>query len=317
MGIRLAGAVLAALGMATGAPADARRPPADLTSLPPVATTYVPKKTAWGDPDFSATWTTDRIVEADIPQERPAEMGERVWLTEAEFAKRIEAARKSDAGYREDVDADGTVGLARWVRSVPFARRSSQIVSPADGRLPPLTPRGEALFNAGRSSWNKGQAIDWVADLDSFDRCISRGFPTSMLPRPNNNGIRIFQSPGYIAFQVEILGTRVIPIGHGEPWPAPVRAWLGHSLAHWEGRSLVIETRGLFAGDALKQAAPPINVDRDGVIPVSDRAKTVERLTMTGPGTMAYQVTYSDPAVFTAPWTIEVEWYRDDKYKLY
>jgi hypothetical protein len=315
---------LAVLGavIAPGTRAPAQPVPADLTAPPVVPTSYRPAKTAWGDPDFSATWTGDRASEIDIPRERPAEMGSRAWLTEAEFAKRLEAAEKSDAGYQEDVDASGTVGLARWARSSPFARRSSQIVSPRNGRLPPLTPRAQALFEAGHSSWNKGQAIDWVADLDSFDRCISRGFPMSMLPRANNNGIRIFQSPGFVAFQLEILGTRVIPIGHGRRWPAPVRAWLGQGLGHWEGNTLVIETRGIVAGDgasghASKQAAPPISVERDGIIPTSDKATTIERLTMTGPDTMVYEVTYSDPDVFTAPWTVAVEWQRDDKYRLY
>lgn len=311
-------AALAAIAL----PLAAREEVRDLTAVPPVSTSYVPKKTAWGDPDFSATWTSDHIVEARIPRERPVAMGNRVWLTEDEFAKRLAAAKKSDADYEETVDADGTIGLAEWVRSAPYARRSSQLVSPANGRLPPLTPQAEALFKAGRSSWNKGQPIDWVADLDTFDRCVSRGFPTSMLPRPNNNGIRIFQSPGYVAFQIEILGIRVIPVGHGEPWPAPVRGWLGRSRARWDGNTLVIETSGLVAGDGAngdvsKQAAPPINVDNDGIIPVGEKAKTVERLTMTGPDTMAYEVTYSDPDVFTAPWTIEVEWQRDDTYRLY
>jgi len=143
-----------------------------------------------------------------------------------------------------------------------------------------------------------------------------------MLPRPNNNGIRVFQSPGYVVLQIEILGMRIIPIGHGERWPGAVRAWLGQSLGHWEGDTLVIETTGIVAGDgaggdASRHAAPPVSVDRDGLIPTGPRATTVERLRMTGPDTMAYEVTYSDPDVFTAPWTAEVEWNRDDNYRLY
>jgi len=290
--------------------------------VPHASASYVPQRTAWGDPDFSATWTLDRVAQADIPLERPEAEGNRPWLTDAEFAKRLQAAKKSDASYQENVDADGTVGLAEWVRNAPFARRSSLIVSPANGRLPPLTPAAEARFEAGHSSWNKGQPIDWVADLDTFDRCISRGMPESMLPRPNNNGIRVFQAPGYVAIQIEILGTRVIPIGHSERWPGMVHAWLGQSLAHWEGDTLVIETRGMVpgdgaGGDAAKHAAPPVSVDRDGLIPMGDRASAVERLRMTGPDTMAYEVTYSDPDVFTAPWTAKVEWQRDDNYRLY
>ena len=278
--------------------------------------------TAWGDPDFRATWTSERVAEAGIPLERPLEMGERALLKDAEFAKRLEAAKKSDAGYRDDLDANGTAGLAAWVRAKPFARRSSLIVSPANGRLPPMTPAAEALFRAGRNSWVTGQPIDWVADLDAYDRCITRGAPSAILPWPNNDGVRVFQAPGYVVLQLEVLGTRIIPVGHGEPAPADVRSWAGHSLGHWEGGTLVIETSNIVAGDSAsgdlaQRAGSPITGRGHGVVPMSGKARTVERLTMTGPDTLLYRVTYSDPDVFTAPWTAEVEWTRDDRYRIY
>jgi hypothetical protein len=297
-----------------------------LAVLPLVATAqtaaFVPRKTAWGDPDFSATWTSDRASQAGIPLQRPEAAGNRLWLTDEEFATRLEGARKSDGGYKNDVNANGTVGLASWVRATPFARRSSLIVEPANGRLPPMTPRAEALFEIGRNSWVAGQPIDWVADLDTYDRCVERGVPSAILPWPNNNGVRVFQSPGYVALQLEVLGTRVIPISHGEPWPQGVRAWAGHSLGHWEGDTLVIETASLVAGDSAagdvsKHSGSPITGRGGGLVPMSEKARTVERLTMTGPDTLTYRVTYSDPEVYTAPWTAEVEWTRDDSYKLY
>ena len=293
------------------------------TSAPSAAPqSYRPRLTGWGDPDLRATWTMGRIVEAGIPLERPPAMGNRAWLTDAEFAKRLEEAKKSDAGYQQNVDATGTAGLAAWVAATPFARRSSLIVSPANGRLPPMTPRGEALFDAGRNSWVTGQPIDWVADLDTYDRCITRGLPSAILPWPNNDGIRVFQSPGYVAIQLEVLDTRIIPVGHGEPAPANVRSWGGHSLGHWEGGTLVIETSNIVAGDSVsgdlaKRAGSPITGRGHGVVPMSGKARTVERLTMTGPNTLLYRVTYADPDVFTAPWTAEVEWTRDDKYQMY
>jgi len=288
----------------------------------PHAVHYTPKKTAWGDPDFQATWTNDRVSDADIPLERPEAAGTRLSMTDAEFAKRLEAAKKSHADYKETVDADGTAGLAQWVQSTPFARRTSLIVIPANGRLPPKTPQGEALFKAGRNSWIDKQAIDWVSDLDSYDRCISRGFPAAMLPWPNNNGMRVFQAPGFVVLQLEVLGTRIIPIGKGEGWPPAVRGWMGRSRSHWEGNTLVIETGKIVAGDsatgdALERAGSPVTGRGGGTVPMGPQAHAVERLTMTGPGTMAYQVTYTDPAVFTAPWTAEVEWLRDDKYQMY
>jgi hypothetical protein len=309
-----------ALGLPAGLaalPAPARSP-----AVPPVSTHYRPKKTAWGDPDFRAVWTTDRISEAGIPLQRPEASGDHAWLTDAEFAKRLEAARKSDGSYREDVDANGTIGLAGWVQAAAFARRSSLIVDPANGRLPPMTPKGEALFKAGRNSWVAGQAIDWVADLDTYDRCVTRGLPSAILPWPNNNGVRVFQSPGFVVLELEVLGTRIVPVGHGGRWPEAVRSWTGRSLGHWEGNTLVIETHNIVAGDSAsgevsRRSGSPVTGRGGGLVPMSEKAGTVERLTMTGPNTLAYEVTYSDPDVYTAPWTAEVEWARDDKYRMY
>jgi hypothetical protein len=286
---------------------------------------YVPKRTAWGDPDFSATWTSDNFSNVGVYFERPKEQGNRLWLTDAEFAKRLAEAKKSDED-KTDFGAhfmpENTVGLAAWLRSTPFARRTSLLVSPANGRLPPLTPQGEALFKAGRSSWNKGQPIDWVSDLDALDRCITRGFPAAMMPtdRDSDNGIRIFQAPRFVAFQIEMLGTRIIPIGTVERWPAPVRGWLGQSRGHWEGNTLVIETTNIVAGDSAsgetsKRAASPTSAEP--TIPTGENARAVERLTMTGPETLVYEVTYTDPNVFTAPWTAQVEWTRDHHYQMY
>lgn len=300
-----------------------------LSIAPPTAARdvvpYSPKKTAWGDPDFRATWSGDNLSYVGVELERPADKGNRLWLTDAEFGKRLAEAKKSDADktdFGAHLMPDNTIGLAAWLQASSYGRRTSLIVSPANGRLPPLTPKADALVKAGRTSWNKGQPIDWVSDLDAVDRCITRGFPSAMLPtdRDSDSGIRIFQAPGYVVFQLEILGTRIIPIGHAAPWPSPVRGWLGNSRGHWEGNSLVIETANIVAGDsaagdARKRAASPSSAS--STIPTSEKASAVERLTMTGPGTLVYEVTYTDPDVFTAPWTVQVEWTRDDSYKMY
>ena len=307
----LAFVVLSFAALSSGA-ASARADPA----------AYHPKLTAWGDPDFRATWTMDRIADAEIPPERSIDRGDRLWLTDAEFAKRLEAARKSDAGFKNEVDANGTVGLAQWLQATPFGRRSSLIVSPANGRLPPMTAEGEARFKAGRNSWVTGQPIDWVADLDSYDRCVTRGLPSAILPWPNNDGIRVFQSPGFVTILLEDLGARIVPILPMKPWPAAVRTWNGQSLGHWEGTTLVIETGNIVVGDSAdgdvrKHAGSPVTGRGGSLVPMSAKAHTTERLTMTGPGSMDYRVTYSDPDVFTSPWTAEVEWTRDDDYRMY
>jgi hypothetical protein len=201
------------------------------------------------------------------------------------------------------------------------------LISPADGQLPALTPWAQRMWLEGRSSWVPGQAYDTPADLDSWDRCVSRGFRASMFPFRYNNGIRIFQSPGYMVISLEMLGTRVIPIGNAKKWPGPVEAWMGDSRGHWEGKTFVIETSNIKSGDGVsydiqKRAASPLNMATQNVppfntIPTSTQAHTVERLTMVDPNTMDYQITYDDPLVFTQPWTARFEWARDDSYQFF
>jgi hypothetical protein len=168
-----------------------------------------------------------------------------------------------------------------------------------------------------------------VTDFDSWDRCVSRGFPASMLPFRYNNGIRVFQSPGYVSIALEMLGTRVIPIrsGNAQHWPQQVEAWLGNSVGHWEGNTLVIETTNIKTGDsattdAYARNGSPLNMATMGVppwntIPTSKQAKVVERLTPVGPDNIVYELTYNDPEVFTAPWTARLDWTRNEKYAFY
>jgi hypothetical protein len=313
---------------ASGAVAQER--PADLAELPPVPTDYTPAKTAWGDWDFSHTYQIEYFNAGKILFQRPKEYGNRVWVTDEELARRQAAAERSDAAYSPEgqgINYPGSQGLGEWMRTSPFAKRTSLLVSPADGQLPALTPEGERLFRAGRSGWVPGQEYDWVTDFDTWDRCITRGFPTSMFPNRYNNGIRVWQSPGYVVIQNEMLGLRVIPIGDTPAWPGAVEQWMGHSRARWEGKTLVIETSNIQSGDAVthdpnKRSAAPVIVTMIGgapfnTIPMSARTRVTERLTMTGPDTLVHELTYDDPETFTAPWTTRIEWVRDDGYQFY
>lgn len=319
--------VAGAFCLVSSAIAVAQPAPVDLTVMPPVPKTYVPRKTLWGDPDFRGTYPLEPIDQSHIRLTRPKEFGNRFWVTDAEYAARLAAAKKSDAAYSSEYGGGGTKDLARWVEATGFARRTSMLVSPADGQLPALTPKADALQKAGRSSWRQGQSYDWLTDFDTFDRCVSRGMPASMLPFRYNNGIRVFQSPGYVVIAFEMLGTRIIPIGNRRHWPASMESWLGNSIGHWEGNMLVIETTNIKSGDDISadlrmRAASPINQATQGgppwnSIPTSKAARVLERLTMIDANTIVYEMTYSDPEVFTAPWTVRLDWVRNDKYEMF
>ncbi len=199
-----------------------------------------------------------------------------------------------------------------------------------------MTPEAQAAYKAGRSSWNQ-HPFDWVSDFDTWDRCITRGFPASMFPFRYNNGIRIEQGPGTVVVDLEMIhDSRIIPVVSKDKWaalqktrwPANVRTWMGQSLGYWEDKNtLVVETTNIKAGssvpgDGYDRGPSPLNMATMGVppnntIPTSEEAKVTERFTMTGPDSIVYEVTYSDPKVFTKPWTARLPWTRNDDYAFY
>jgi hypothetical protein len=312
---RLTAAAILIAAVSLWAPAIAAAQDKDLTAIPATPKTYQPNKTSWGEPDLRGTWPIDHLN--FTPLQRTAEQGNRVFLTEAEYA-----ARAKQLGDRAkqfaDEEKNGKLGMGHWVEVGTPNRRTSLLIDPANGRLPDQTEEGKRRGALMRSSYHAGQSFDWVTDFDSWDRCITRGMPASMFPFNYNNGIRIFQSPGVVAIQLEMVHeTRIIPTDGKAALPGQMKNWLGESRGHWEGgNTLVIETDHLKTGPSATHAGT-WGSPRNNDTPISDQARIVERITMTGPDTAVYEVTYSDPVVFTAPWTARFDWRRNEKYVLY
>jgi len=308
--------------------------PADLTQLQPISNDFEPQKTAWGDPDLRGTYPIDNI--ASLPFQRPDNFGNRFYLTDEEFAQRQEQANRSDAAYEAE-DNSNTIGMGHWVESDASGRRTSLLVEPADGKLPAFTDWAKQTYEAGRSSWTPDTPFNWVTDFDTWDRCVTRGFPASMLPFRYNNGIRVMQAPGYVIIKLEMIhDARVIPVVSKDQWselqktrwPDDVRTWFGQSLGYWEDdNTLVIETTNIKPGDSVsdnnfERGPSPLNMATLGVppfntIPTGENAKVVERLNITGPDSIVYEMTYEDPKVFVAPWTARLDWTRNDEYEFF
>src|SRR5690606_24703502 len=157
-----------------------------------------------------------------------------------------ERMRASQEAYAREAKED-RIGMGHWVEMTGAGARTSLLIDPPDGRLPPLPEEGKRRAALMRSSWVTGQTFESFVVFDNWDRCVTRGFPASMLPFRYNNGIRIFQAPGQVAIQMEMLGTRLIPIA-GEHWSPAVDGWLGSSVGRWEGNVLVVETTNIKPG---------------------------------------------------------------------
>ena len=291
------------------------RQEASLTQLPPIPITFQPQTTSWGEPDFRGGWPIDHLN--GTPFERPEGQGERVFLTEEEFAAKSESIDAANARYESEDESD-MMGMGHWSEMGDANRRTSFLTVPSNGRLPPKTEVGQRNADAMRSSWRNGQSFRSHTDFDSWDRCITRGLPTSMFPGMYNNGIRIFQSPGMVAMQLEMIHeVRLIPTDGRPAIPAQIGHWMGESRGHWEnGNTLVIETTNFRPGPSATSVVTS-GSPRNNDSPVSYEAKLVERITMTSDDTAVYEMLFTDPVNYTAPWGARTDWQRDDDYGMF
>ena len=308
--------LLAAVTAVALAPAAAPAQERDLTVIEPVPQGYKAKTTSWGEPDFRGGWPIDHL-NGRTPLQRDPKYGNRAYLTDEEFAERDAQVQQLARRY-ENEDEKGTMGIGHWAEVASANRRTSWITSPANGRLPEYTAEGKRLAGEMRSTWRRGQPFDTWLDFDSWDRCITRGLPASMFPFMYNNGMRIFQSPGVVALQMEMVHeTRIIPTDGRPGIPSAIGNWMGESRGRWEnGNTLVVETTNFRPGPSSTNigttGSPPENDT-----PVSEQAHMVERFTMTGPNTIIYEFTWTDPVIFTQPWSARLEWQRDDDFGIY
>jgi hypothetical protein len=257
-------------------------------------------RTSWGDPDLQGRWTNTTTT----PLERPSDLAGKQELTPAERAQRDAAAGRDYTPRAGDPGAYNQF----WTEPGKSSAQTSLIVDPADGKLPPLTPEAKKYADALEALRRPERPASW-AELNPYDRCITRGLPGAMMPGFYNHNYLIVQTPTYVAILVEMIhDVRIIPLD-GRPHLGPgLRQWMGNSRGHWEGQTLVVETTGFtdkireFTGHAQRL----LNGDRVGTYQGSFGTPTltlVERFTRVDADTMDYRFTVTDPATFTRPWT--------------
>ena len=256
-------------------------------------------RTPWGDPDLQGVWNHGTIT----PLERPAEFAGRERLTDEEVAAlNLASEIRATSERRSELTREQDVALAYnqfwWDRGISIGR-TSLITDPPDGRLPPRTAARqeyEATPEAQRLQAAKRGRVPahGPEDMDLGDRClVYRHVPITS--SGYNNHVHILQSPGYVAiFQEQIHDFRIIPVTARPELPDQVRHWLGVSRGHWEGDTLVVETRNFHAQTDYLGSG----VDRH----------VVERFTRRGDDAVEYAFTVTDPSVWTRPWSGMVPW---------
>ena len=255
-------------------------------------------RTAWGHPDLEGVWTTDDM--RGVPLSRPAHFGERMYLTDEEFAAR---AQQRDRAREIDDARTGTFRNEEGSRDFGY---TSMVIDPPDGRVPAITPAAQARrASQPRGSFGLGP-WEKVQDFSLYDRCITRGALGSFMPSVYGNGARILQTPDAVVISYEMVhDTRVIPLD-GRPHVGDgLQLWMGDSRGRWDGDTLVIESRNFTNRTAV------------GGAPHSDRLRMVERLTRIDPEMIDYEVRIEDPETFTQPWTMRMTITSQPGYQIF
>jgi len=271
-----------------------------------VAGTWTAPRTPSGQPDLQGIWTTQTFT----PLQRPDRYAGREFLTEEEAAEltklltqegvdplagAIFAADDEERSNRiHQVDPthyNNAVWLTTNRRKALSSRRTSLIVDPPDGRIPPLTPEGQQRAAARRAA----SGFDSYENRPLQERCVvwtHEGPP--MMPPPYNDVYQIFQTPGYVVVFRELATNppRIIPTDGRPHVSETIRQWAGDSRGRWEGDTLVVETTHFNDKVAFQGS--------------SDALHVVERFTRVSADKILYQFTVEDPTTWTKPWSAEI-----------
>jgi hypothetical protein len=295
-------------------------------------------KTSWGEPDLQGIWTDETAT----PLQRSPKYANQESFTEAQRAE-LDKARAAMLGRDKRVERGTELDVA-GAYNAQFASvkrtgaRTSMIVDPANGRMPPMTPEAQkiaaadrqfrlALLQATETCKNKSVACNGgkydpkpsprlaelpprynTARMNRFDgpedgaladRCLTAGLPEL-------GGVsfrRIVQTPGGISMFYDVgqgQGWQRNIVMNGSPHlPANIRQWYGDSRGHWEGNTLVIDVTNFSPKTDIQGSRENLHL--------------VEHWTRTGPNSLEYAVTMEDPTVWTRSWTVKQEFTKQSE----
>ena len=251
-------------------------------------------RTADGHPDLEGVWSNATLT----PFERPRDLAGKQFFTEQEAAEftriSLERGNRDRRGATPQEDVGGAYNEVWFERGTKVASnlRTSLVVDPPDGRVPPLTP--EASKAAAARGAVQGRLPEGPEDFTLPVRCIQWGTSgPPMIPGPYNNNYQIVQTRNSLAIDVEMVhDVRIIPLDGRAHLPSHIRRWMGDSVGHWEGDTLVVDTTNFN--------------DKTHVRGSDQNLHVVERFTRTGPDTIRYQFQIDNPTAFTKPWAGEI-----------
>jgi hypothetical protein len=257
--------------------------------------TWVQPRTPDGQPDLQGFWSNSTYV----PLERPNGVTKEFYTPEEAAARRKTAVEREEAqtkpGTVEDIHYDFTqFGLDRSQAAQAPNLRTSLIVDPPDGKVPPMNEEGRRRV-AARDAALKGVGRWDSAESNQLDdRCLMMaGAGPPMMDTSYNSNYHIVQASGVVMILTEMIhDVRIVPLD-GRPAPSGrIRQWLGTSRGRWEGDTLVVETTNFNGKNPFRNS--------------SDRMKVTERFRRVSDEVIVYRFTIEDPATWSRPWTGEL-----------
>lgn len=285
------------------------------------SSTWTQLRTSWGDPDLQGIWTNENT---GTPMQRPAKYGDREFLTDEEVAE-LEAQALTayeqalidadPAGPRSAADVERTQGTIEegiygaeynnvWMEQ-PQApgslrwKRTSLVVDPPHGQIPPFTPELIARVEAREAARkHRGEADTWE-DRNLNERCMKPQAATGLA-----GTVKIIQAPGMVAILPDgFQYPQLISLDGREQVSSKIRGWFGRARGRWDGDTLVIETTNFND----KQDGGPVLPSRRPLaffLGSGETLRQVETYRRVGPDQIEYGLTIDDPNVYVEPYTV-------------
>ncbi len=266
---------------------------------------YTAPRNAVGQPDLSGIWTNNSAT----PMERPEQLADKATLTDeelAELTQRIEESRDAEQagdllgdrliqqalGNAEFQDFDVVTGNynAFWLVERHLDNRTSLVIDPPNGRIPPLNDAAQSRAGE-RRAYAAEHPSDGPEDRTLGDRCLH--FQAPRMGAGYNSYFQVFQTPTHVAiFQEMGHFSRLIPIDDRPHVDEDLRLWTGDPRGRWEGDTLVVETRNYSPNTRFSGATENLHL--------------VERFTRISPTVLRQEITLNDPDTWTQAWTVEL-----------
>ena len=273
---------------------------------------WTPNILADGQPDIGGMW--NNVGATATPLELPEQFQGREPSQEeiADLIRTRDEARKSDTwtGFE---DSSGVGAYENywfdWYWSDAVADAPALIVEPRNGVRPALTEKAKAI-----AAFNVEHEHDSAGNVESGDRCLSRGVFGMMMPTAYNNGKLIVQAPGYVVIHSEMIhNARIIPIDGGPHLHENISQVEGDPRGHWRGNTLYVDSTNFdYVGNMRAPGTPG-----PGNAPQHSGRKMLETFEIVDENTLRYTLTVDDPQTYSEPWTVAFPYARDSEYTQY